>query len=168
MASPGRPARTALARIEDSLLVLLLVAMIVLAFLQILLRNVFGIGLVWIEPLVRQMLLWVALLGGMVATREHNHITVDAFSRFLKGRARSAVGFLCDTFAAVVCALLTYATFQVFAQEFRDPKLGQLVTGLPAWASLATLPAAFSVMAVRFGRFALRNFRDSIRGAPAT
>lgn len=166
MVSPGSSRQIALARIEDSLLVLLLVAMIVLAFLQILLRNVFGIGLVWIEPLVRQMLLWVALLGGMVATREHNHITVDALSRLIKGRPRSAVGCFCDTFAAVVCGLLTYATFQVFFQEFQDPKLGQIVMGLPAWASLATLPAAFSIMAIRFGRFALRNFRDSIRGAP--
>lgn len=167
MASAGRSVRTALARIEDSLLVLLLVAMIVLAFLQILLRNVFGIGFVWIDPLVRQMLLWVALLGAMVATRERNHITVDALSRFLKGRARCAVGFLCDLFATAICALLAYATFQVFAQEFRDPKLGQFVRGLPVWASLATLPAAFSIMTVRFCRFALRNLTDSIRGAPA-
>lgn len=164
MASSGKSWRTAISGIEDGLLVVLLVAMILLAFLQILLRNVFGIGLVWIEPLVRQMLLWVALLGGMVATREHNHITVDAFSRFFKARPRSAVGFCCDTFAAGVCALLTYATFEVFVQEFRDPKLGQIITGLPAWASLATLPAAFSIMALRFGRFAFRNLRDSIRG----
>jgi len=167
MASPARPRRIALARIEDNLLVLLLVAMIVLAFVQILLRNLFSVGLVWIEPLVRQMLLWVALLGALVATREHNHITVDALSRFLTGRPRSAVGFFCDTFATVVCSLLTYATFQVFLQEFRDPKLGQIVTGLPVWASLATLPTAFSIMAVRFGRFAIRNLKDSLRGAPA-
>ena len=90
---PGNPFEV-FAKIEDSILVLILVAMIFLAFLQIVLRNVFGVGLIWVEPLVRQMLLWVALAGAMVATRDHNHITVDAVSRFLPpGRIKYASGF---------------------------------------------------------------------------
>lgn len=152
-----------LAKIEDGLLVLILVAMVLLAFVQILLRNVFGIGLIWIEPLVRQMLLWVALVGAMVATREHHHITVDAVSRFVSGRVRNLVAFVCDAFASVVCGLMTYACFQVFFMEFQDPKLGQIMTGLPVWASLLTLPLAFGVMTLRFFRFSLLSLRKTVR-----
>ncbi len=154
-----------IAKVEDGVLMLILVGMIFLAFLQILLRNVFGTGLVWIEPLVRQMLLWIALVGAMVATRDHNHITVDALSRFLPpGRIKSAVGALCDVFATVICGLLTYSTFLVFYREFQDPQLGNIMPGFPQWASLVTLPTAFGVMTLRFARFSLLDFRKILLG----
>jgi len=150
---------------EDGLLMLILVSMILLAFLQIMLRNVFGIGLVWIDPLVRQMLLWVALLGAVVATRDHNHISVDAVARFLpKGRFRYATGFFCDTFAMLVCALLAYSTFMVFQMEYRDPLGDPIVPGLPLWASLATMPLAFGIMTLRFVRFSVLSLVHLVRG----
>ena len=153
------------ARVEDGILMLILVAMVLLAFLQIVLRNVFGIGLIWIEPLVRQMLLWVALAGAMVATRDHNHITVDAVSRFLPpGRIKFASAFLCDTFATIVCSLLTYSTFLVFYREFNDPLLGYIMPGLPHWASLMTLPIAFGVMTLRFVRFSFLSLLHTVKG----
>jgi TRAP-type C4-dicarboxylate transport system permease small subunit len=153
------------ARVEDGILMLILVSMIILAFLQIVLRNVFGVGLIWIEPLVRQMLLWVALVGAMVATRDHNHITVDAISRFLPpGRIKSATAFICDTFATIVCCLLTYSTFLVFYREFNDPLLGNIMPGLPHWASLLALPVAFGVMTLRFIRFSFLSLLQAVKG----
>ncbi len=144
---------------------IILVGMIVLSFLQIMLRNVFGIGLVWVEPLVRQMLLWVALMGAVVATRDHNHITVDALSRFLPpGRIKHAAGFICDTFAMIICALLTYSTFTVFQLEFQDPQGGYIMPGLPLWGSLLTLPLAFGVITLRFVRFTVLSLVNLVKG----
>jgi TRAP-type C4-dicarboxylate transport system permease small subunit len=152
-------------KFEDGLLMLILVSMIVLSFLQIMLRNVLGIGLVWIDPLVRQMLLWVALMGAVVATRDHNHITVDAVSRFLPpGRISYAASLICDTFAMIICALLTYSTFLVFQMEFHDPRGGYIMPGIPLWGSLATLPLAFAVMTLRFVRFSALSLIRLIRG----
>lgn len=165
MTGDRKSAFTFFARIEDTVLILILVGMVLLAFIQILLRNVFGSGLVWIDPLVRQMLLWVTLVGAMVATRDHNHITVDAVSRYLPpGRIKSAAGFICDTFATIVCALLTFSTFRVFYMEFQDPLGGYIVPGLPFWASLFTLPAAFAVMTLRFLRFSVLSLLHTIQG----
>lgn len=153
------------ARLEDGVLILMLVGMVLLAFIQIVLRNIFGIGLFWIDPLVRQMLLWVTLAGAMVATRDHNHITVDAISRYLPpGRMKSASGFICDTFATIVCALLTYSTFRVFHMEFLDPLGGDIMSGLPLWISLLTMPVAFGVMTLRFLRFSIISFVHTVKG----
>jgi TRAP-type C4-dicarboxylate transport system permease small subunit len=100
-----------LARLEDAVLMFILVGMVLLAFTQIFLRNIFGIGLIWIDPLVRQMLLWVTLVGAMVATRDHKHITEDAIGRYLpQGRIKLATGFISNTFATIVCALLWEVT----------------------------------------------------------
>ena len=153
------------ARLEDGILTLLLVSMIFLSFTQILLRNFFETGLIWIDPLVRQMLLWITLVGAMVATREHNHITVDAIFRHIPpGRVKFATNFIGDTFAAIVCALLTYSTFRVFHMEFQDPQGGFIITGLPLWVSLLTMPVAFGVMTLRFIRFSILSLLQTIRG----
>ncbi len=157
---------TFLANVEDGALVTILVGMILLAFVQIVLRNLFDIGLPWMEPLVRQMLLWVALVGAMVATRNHNHITVDAISRFLPlGRVKFACSFICDTFAMIICALLTYSTFRVFLMEYHDPTGNDIIKGLlPLWGTLLTLPLAFGIMTIRFVRYSYISLIDTIRG----
>lgn len=49
-------------RLEDSILVALLLAMIVLAVTQIALRNGFDTGITWADALLRVMVLWIALL----------------------------------------------------------------------------------------------------------
>ena len=71
----------ALHRIEDSILVLLLLSMIVLAGVDILARLLFGGGIVWVTPLLRVMVLWVGLAGALVATRSREHIAIDLISR---------------------------------------------------------------------------------------
>jgi TRAP-type C4-dicarboxylate transport system permease small subunit len=154
-----------LARLEEGILMLILVGMVILSFIQIMLRNIFGIGLIWIDPLVRQMLLWVTLVGAMVATRGHNHITVDAISRYLpSGRIKSSTGFICDAFATIVCALLTHSTFRVFHMEFQDPLGGYIMPGLPLWASLLTMPIAFGVMTLRFLRLSILSLMHTVKG----
>lgn len=158
-----------LAKLEEGLLMLILVGMVSLSFIQIMLRNVFGIGLIWIDPLVRQMLLWITLVGAMVATRGHNHITVDTINRYLpSGRIKSATGFICDAFATIVCALLTHSTFRVFHMEFQDPLGGYIMPGLPLWASLLTMPVAFGVMTLRFLRLAIISLLSTAKGETNT
>ena len=54
-------------RLEDWLLVSMLAAMVVLAVTQIVYRNVAGGGVAWIDPLLRMLVLWVALSGAVIA-----------------------------------------------------------------------------------------------------
>ena len=54
-----------LARAETVVLVAFLGSMVVLAFLQVVLRNVFGTGLIWADTLVRHLVLWAGFFGGI-------------------------------------------------------------------------------------------------------
>ena len=69
--------------VENSALVVSLATMLILAISQIVLRNFFDTGIFWADSFMRLLVLWVALLGAMVATREQNHINIDAVSRYL-------------------------------------------------------------------------------------
>ncbi|MGD8591878.1 MAG: TRAP transporter small permease subunit, partial [Gammaproteobacteria bacterium] len=99
--------RTLLARVltivhgfEDSLLAMLLIAMILLAGTQILLRNVFETSLVWADPLLRITVLWAALLGALAASRDNKHITIDVLTRVMNEKARQATRIFTSLFTA--------------------------------------------------------------------
>ena len=67
-------------RLEDAFLVSILTAMLVLASAQILARNFFQAGILWGDILVWVMVLWVGLVGAMVAARRNQHISIDIVS----------------------------------------------------------------------------------------
>jgi TRAP-type C4-dicarboxylate transport system permease small subunit len=137
-----------LLRIEDGLLVVLLGGMILLASAQILLRNLFDTGLVWGDPVLRVLVLWLTMFGAMAATREHHHIHIDLFGRFFSPRLRSLVQGLTDLFAGFVCALLAWHSGRFVWFEFLDG--GMLFGALPAWLCESVMPLGFGIMSLRF------------------
>lgn len=145
-------------RLETALLVLLLGGLIALASAQILLRNVFSIGLTWADGLTRLIVLWLALLGALAASGEGRHISVGALVRWLPPAAQRIARVVADAFAAVVAAAFAWYSF-VFVRDswqFEDT----LLDGLPAWPFQAIMPAAFALIACRY---LLRTFRQRER-----
>ena len=139
--------KTFIYRVEDSILVGLLLLMIIMAVLQIILRNLFGGGIVWSEVLVRILVLWVGLIGAMVASRQGQHITLDILSRYLKPKQKQWVGLITQLFTATVCALLTYHAYRFVAMEYLDGTLA--FAQVPSWLCQSILPIAFGVIALR-------------------
>ena len=87
--------------IEEWLLVLLLFGMIAIAASQVILRNVFDMGLFWGDGSVRVLLLWVAMFGAMVASRNDDHIRIDLIGRLIPESYQKALSRVCCLFAAV-------------------------------------------------------------------
>ena len=144
----------ALERAESFLLVALLGGMVLLAGTQILLRNVFGLGLVWADPLLRAMVLWAAVFGALAAARGGNrHITVDVLTHFLPARGKAFAGLLAALFSAALCATLAWVSLQFVRGEYGS---GATISGiLPVWLAAAAMPLAFALMALRFAALAL-------------
>lgn len=134
--------------VEDGLIVFLVLAMILLSAGQIVLRNVWGVGLVWADPLLRVMVLWVGLLGAMAATRHNNHITVDVLSRFLPPRLKRISQWFTGLFASALCAVLAWHGVRFVAMEYEVGTI--LFSGIPAWCCELIIPLGFGVMALRF------------------
>jgi TRAP-type C4-dicarboxylate transport system permease small subunit len=134
--------------VEDSLLVFLLAAMIIIATVQILLRNAWDTGFAWGDPLLRILVLWVGLLGAMVATRKDNHISIDILTRYLSARSKRVSGLLSDSFTLCVCSVLTYHSARFVLQ---DQEAGIIAfSGLPAWWFELIIPVGFAVMSLRY------------------
>ena len=147
---------TVLHRIEDGILVAILSLMIGLAALQIVLRNFFGAGIVWGDMLVRVLVLWIGLVGAMVAARQNKHISIDLVIRYLPGRFNLPVKALVEFFVAVVCTLAAFYSYIFVRSEFYDG--GQAFGQVPVWVCEAIMPVAFAVMAMRYLMMSLIKF----------
>lgn len=142
-----------IALVEKYLVVLLLSLMMVLSFMQIVLRNFFETGLSWGDVLVRYLVLWVAFIGAAMATKEGRHINMEVFSRWVsdKGRAYlNGLSYLCSIF---ICGLLTYAAFKFI---YFEAQMGSTtIFGIPIWMPELIIPITFGLMTFRFAlRFA--------------
>jgi TRAP-type C4-dicarboxylate transport system permease small subunit len=135
-------------RLEEILLVSLIILMVTLGFLQILFRNLISVGIVWIDSLVRHLVLWVALLGASVATRENRHITIDIISGRVSPGHYSKVRGAVQLFSAVVCFLLVYPAVRFVQNDYVAGKT--LAFGIPLWLAQAVMPAMMLAMGVRF------------------
>jgi TRAP-type C4-dicarboxylate transport system permease small subunit len=137
----------ALALAENAVLVTLLGLLVVLAGGQILLRQL-DVALIWVDPLTRLLVLWVGIFGAVAASRDNQHIAIDALSRFLPARGQLAAGAVAGLFACGVCAVLAYeaARFVVFEHGGNTAALG----GVPAWILALVLPLGFGLIAIRY------------------
>ena len=143
-------------RLEEVLLCSLLCLMVLLGFLQILFRNVISIGLVWIDPLLRHLVLWVALLGASVATRENRHITIDLLSGRFSSRIQHWIHGGVYLFSAGICLILIQPAIRFIQVDYQEGEF--LALGIPMWAAQAIMPIMLGVIGLRFIIQAWRHF----------
>jgi TRAP-type C4-dicarboxylate transport system permease small subunit len=144
----------ALRRAEDAALVLAMATLVGLACGQILLRALFSLTLAWADPLIRHLVLWSGLLGGVVAARQERHIQMGTLARVLPCGWRDAARRVTGLFSGAACLGLTWSAIAFLRSEYLAGTRG--VLGLPLWQLELILPAAFGLMALRFLRQAIR------------
>ncbi len=139
---------------EDTLLLLILVSMILLAGAQIFLRNFFDTNLFWGDEMLRLMVLWLTVAGGLAASRMNKHISIAVLDRFLPDAVQVAIKVCIDLFTAAVCGLFSWhsARFVMSSYEFGDT----LMKNTPAWMLQIILPIGFGLMAYRHLVFAIK------------
>ena len=148
--------------IEDVFLASLLLITVVLAGVDIIARSVFGGGIVWVPPLLRVLVLWLGLLGALLATRTNEHIAIDLVGRLAPFRVRCFLQALTGVFAALVCGLIAWHAqrFVALAHSFGDIAFAHL----PAWPLQLIIPFSFSLMAVRFSIQSFFSIQYGLKG----
>lgn len=135
-------------RLEDILLAAVLTIMLTLAVTDIAMRLITGGSLIWIPPVLQILVLWLGLLGALLASRSQEHIAIDVISRFVGPFGKRVCGVSGSLFAAVISALIAYHSiaFIQTSLEYNDIAFAQV----PAWPLQLIIPFTFSLMALRF------------------
>lgn len=128
--------------IENLLLAGLLLAMLLLAGAQILLRNLGEGGFPWADEALRIMVLWLAMLGAVAASRDNRHIAIDALARLLPARLQALTGAIIAALTATICLLIGWHASSLSASRVNSATC----------CSVSSLPGPFS----RFCQWPLR------------
>ena len=134
--------------IESGLLALLLTSMIGVAALQVIMRNFMDSGLYWGDSAVRVMVLWVAMLGAMVASRNDEHIRIDLVNHFLPDHVKRHTRRIINLFTCAILVLFTWSSAVFVGYEYEDQTIafGQV----PAWVCEIIMPIGAGVMSLRY------------------
>ena len=144
-----------LAKIETAFLIIILLTMILLAFLQVILRNFVSTSIFWGDTFLRQLVLWIGFIGASLATKEGRHINIDVLSRILPQGAKRVSSIVINLFSATVSFFLMRAaiTFIKFEKEFEST----LFKGIPVWIFQIIIAIGFGMIMIRFLIHALEN-----------
>ncbi len=147
-------------RAELLFITLLLCTLVVLGAVQIFLRNAFHSGLLWADPMMRHIVLWLGATGAALASARMRHISVDVFTRLLPASWRPARRTLVYGATAVAAYLLAIAALRLVVDERTFSEVAFL--GVKTWVAQLILPATFFVIAYRtvLAIFLARESRD--------
>ena len=133
---------------ENFIILATLGSMVVLSFLQVILRNFFDTGLLWGDILLRHLVLWVGFAGASLATREEKHINVDILTKLLPPQAVPYTKFCVYLFAIVICYILSKASYVFLTFEVEAGSI--LFLDIPGWYIQIILPIGFALIGFRF------------------
>ena len=133
---------------ENAALVILLGALMLLAVGQIAMRILFSAGFIWADELVKLLVLWIALVASIAASRSDRHLRIDVLSHFVAAKYARFPRMIVDLFAGIMCGVLAWQSWRYLQLtiEFEDTVL----VDLPAWIAYALLPLSFGLMCYRF------------------
>ncbi len=133
-------------RIVNILLVVLFTLMVCLAVMQVFLRYFFNTGILWADIVSRNLVLWVGMLGGILATREVKHFHIDVLTRFLTDRHQTWFRGFSDLFSAVICFFLGQASITFLGLDTET----RTFFNIPLVAIEVVIPIGFFLMMVQF------------------
>ena len=138
---------------ETFLLLFFLLTAILLACLQILLRNFFDMGIFWADSALRIMVLWIGMIGAMFASRNKKHIRIDVLSHYLPIKLRDNIWRVTELLTAVVCGVVAYYSIGFIQLEYADGLIA--FASVPVWLCETIIPFAFIIMSLRYFVYAL-------------
>lgn len=138
-------------RIEEWIIVLMLAAMTLLTFTQVVMRYVFNHGWTWALELTTVFFAVMIFVGISYGVRVGAHIGIDALVSRLQPTTRRAVSI------GVVLLCLLYAGIVIYGSMIYVSKMREVGVELedlpiPIWAVRAILPLGFGLLALRFGQ----------------
>jgi len=99
-------------RLVEFLLVVMLSAMVIMVFGNVVLRYGFNDSIISSEELSRFLFIWITFLGAIVTLRENAHLGVDTVVRKLGMRGKKTAAILSNLMMIGCCALMFYGTLK--------------------------------------------------------
>jgi TRAP-type C4-dicarboxylate transport system permease small subunit len=141
-------AAAAYCKLLELLLVVLLAAMVLMVFGNVVLRYGFNSGITFSEELSRWAFVWMTFLGAIIALKDNGHLGTD----MLVGRLGPMGKKVC---LAIAETLMLYSVWLIFSGSWSQVVISREVEAPVTGWSMAWLPAAGVVFAASAAIFHL-------------
>lgn len=141
-------------RLEEGFIALLLAAMTLLTFVQVVLRYAFNSGFIWALEATTYMFAWLVLFGASYCVRVHAHIGIDSVAKLFPPAGQRLIGLLAITLSLAYCVILL-----IGAWNYTDTMmtLGIEAEDIPVerWILSLILPIGFALLFIRLAEAAI-------------
>ncbi len=144
----------ALDRLEEILLVVLLSAMVLLTFGQVVLRYVFNSGLIWSLEATTYLFGWLVLIGISYGLRTDSHIAVELVTERLSPAVQKAVAVIAVLLCLLYAVLMFFGSWTLIERLYVFGNLAHDIP-LPRWLLLSSLPVGFGLLGLRIVQAAI-------------
>jgi TRAP-type C4-dicarboxylate transport system permease small subunit len=156
---------------EEAFSSLLLVAMTLLIFAQIIFRAT-GVPLAWTEELARYAFVWLIYMSSSYAVRKRAHIKVELLNVIVKGKLGHLIlNIWANAAFFVFAAVIAYFTFgTVYRLKNVNPQFSP-ATQFPMWIAYLSVSVGFALMIYRLIADTvtiIADYRKSEAGGEAT
>jgi C4-dicarboxylate transporter, DctQ subunit len=155
---------------ENTLIVTGLLSVALVLFLNVILRYVFKLGVVWAEEYVRYVMIWMVMAGSGAAVREKKHMSITALIDLTKNRT---LHFIINMFVLIVSILfslfLVYSGVRLTGSMISNNQLSAALE-IPLWWVYISLPIGGLLMLIRFIQSffeQLKDFKHESQEVPA-
>ena len=135
-------------RVEEGLMALILGAMTILSFVQVVLRYVFNSGFIWQLEANSYLFAWLVMIGISYCVRVRAHIGVDAAVRLLPAKARRVVGIFVLLLALLYTGLMVYGSVDYIHKMYIINVEAEDIP-VATWKLSICLPLGFLMLLVR-------------------
>ena len=143
---------------EKVFMCILLFTMILFSFGQVVARNVFSSGFIWVDPILRMEVLWITFIGASLATEYKQHIKIDFLVNVIySAHLKRIINTAAQVFALAVCILLFF-TAASYIKIVSPDTASTIIHRIPDWILKLVIPYCFFVMVLRCIIHIMRNY----------
>ena len=123
-------------RIEEIILVVLFSAMVLIIFVQVIMRKANN-SLYWSEELGKFLFVWISWLGISIAQRKGEHIKITMLVDRLPYRVAQLFNMISDVIVIGICAVTFYYGVSLVISQWTSPYAGIKIS--TSWGYLAVV-----------------------------
>ena len=143
--------------IEDHFCAALLLAMLILTFVNVVARKLLNSSMPFVEELTTCGLMMLSIIGAATAAKRGAHLGLSLLTDLMPPAVQRYIALLGDLLAAVFSVLIVYYGFFMVMNEYTN-KLKTAGMSWPEWLYGMWLPIGGAILMLRYIQLAIRNF----------
>ena len=129
-----------------------LAVMVIVIFMQVVMRYIFNNSLSWSEEFARYLFVWFSWMGVSAGLKDGEHLKVELLSMSLLKRglikSNEIVAIIVSLIWLATTLIVTYYGFEVVAAQM-DMNVLTPAMRLPVWIAYLSIPACSGVVGIR-------------------